>query len=48
MKKLTETRNSFGFTNVWTQGEKILCKKDNMITTFFTNYVQVNPLGEVP
>ena len=27
--------NSFGFTNVWTQDEKILCKEDNRIKAFF-------------
>ena len=35
MKKLTEARNSFGFTNVWTQGGKILCNEDNRIKGFF-------------
>ena len=35
MKELTEARNSFGFTNVWTQGGKILCKEDNRIKGFF-------------
>ena len=35
MKKLTEARNSFGFTNVWTQDGKILCKEDNRIKVFF-------------
>ena len=40
MKKLTEARNSFGFTNVWTQDGKILCKEDNRIKVFLTNCVQ--------
>ena len=35
MKKFTEAHNSFGFTNVWTQDGKILCKKDNRINVFF-------------
>ena len=35
MKKLTEARNRFGFTNVWTQDGKILCKEDNRIKGFF-------------
>ena len=35
MKKLPEARNSFGFTNVWTQDGKILCKEDNRIKVFF-------------
>ena len=35
MKKLTETRNSFGFTNVQTQEGKILCKEDNRIKGLF-------------
>ena len=35
MKKLTEARNSFGFTNVWTQDGKILCKEGNRIKGFF-------------
>ena len=35
MKKLTEARNSFGFTNVWTQGGKILCNEGNRIKGFF-------------
>ena len=35
MKNLVEARNSFGFTNVWTQGGKILCKEDNRIKAFF-------------
>ena len=35
MKKLTEARNSFGFTKVWTQGGKILYKEDNRIKVFF-------------
>ena len=35
MKKLTEARNSFGFTNVWTQDGKILCNEDNRIKGFF-------------
>ena len=35
MKKLTETRNSFGFTNVKTQEGRILCKEDNGIKGFF-------------
>ena len=39
-KKLTEARNSFGFTNVWTQDGKILCKEDNRIKVFLTNCVQ--------
>ena len=42
-KKLTEARNSLacnflGFTNVWTQGEKILCKEDNRIKVFLTKF----------
>ena len=35
MKKLTEACNSFGFTNMWTQDGKILCKEDNRIKGFF-------------
>ena len=35
MKKLTEARDSFGFTNVWTQDREILCKEDNSIKVFF-------------
>ena len=44
MKKLTEAHNSFGFTNVWTQDEKILGKDNNRIKVFFTNCVQRNHL----
>ena len=35
MKKLTGARNSFGFTNLWTQDGKILCKEDSRIKGFF-------------
>ena len=35
MKKLTEAYDSFGFTNMWNQGGKILCKEDNRIKGFF-------------
>ena len=35
VKKLTKARNSFGFTNVWTQDGKILCKEDSRIKVFF-------------
>ena len=34
MKKLTEARNSFGFTSVWIRDAKILCKEDNRIKIF--------------
>ena len=34
IKRHTEARNSFGFTNVWTQ-EKIICKEDNRIKVCF-------------
>ena len=44
MKKLTEAHKSFGFTNVWTQDEKILGKDNNRIKVFFTNCVQRNHL----
>ena len=39
MKKRTEARNSFGFTMVWTQDGKILCREDNRIKVFSTNCV---------
>ena len=35
MKKLTEARNRFGFTNFCTQNGKILCNEDNKIKVFF-------------
>ena len=45
MKKLTEARIGFGFTNMWTQDGKILCKEDKRIKGFFlTNCVQSSPL----
>ena len=48
MKKLTEARNSFGFTNVWTQDGKILCKEDNRIKVFFDELYAEKPLGGFP
>ena len=44
MKKLTEARNSFGFTNVWIRDGKILCKEDNRIKIFFINCVKRSQL----
>ena len=35
IKNRTEARNSFGFSNVWTQDEDVLCKGDNRIKVFF-------------
>ena len=35
IKRHTEAHNSFGFTNVWTQEGKILCKEDNRIKVCF-------------
>ena len=35
MKKLTEARKNFGFTNVWTQDGRIICKEGNRIKVFF-------------
>lgn len=49
MEKLTEARKRFGFTNLWTQDEKILCKEDNTVKVFFlTNCMQEQLLGGVP
>ena len=49
MEKLTEARKMFGFTNVWTQDEKILCKEDTIQSKFYlTNCMPEQLLGGVP
>ena len=45
MKKLTEAGNSFGFTNLWTQDGRILCKEDNK--DFLTICAQIQQLEGV-